>query len=557
MKGAEIVIECLKEQGIKEIFGYPGGAVLDIFNELSKEKGKLNVITSSHEQGACFAAEGYYRASGKISVVLGTSGPGATNLVTGIANAYMDSIPLVVITGNVPIKLFGKRSFQGIDIVKLTETITKKSYQISDVSDIAEAIRDAFYVARNGRPGPVLIDIPKDIQQKDGDYIVSEKKGEKERIKYCHNGSFQEIVKLINESKKPLIYYGGGITQGEASKELIEFSKKISAPMASSLMGLSAVPTSHENYLGMIGMHGHLNVVGALKKSDLLIVLGARFSDRVTGDKEKFSKLAKIIHIDIDEEEIGKNIVPDEFLVGDVKSILDELSKSVEVKNDLKWLEKCKKVPPKIEEQPIKYRIKPSKVLATINKNKDDDAVLVTDVGQHQMWSAQYSTFTTPRTFITSGGLGAMGFGLGAAIGAYVGTNRQTILITGDGSFHMNLNELATARKLNLPITIIIFDNNSLGMVRQWQTLFYDENYSNTTLNLPTNYEYLAKSFGAEYFEINEASDVEKTIKDAIKNEKLSIVNVKIDTDEMVLPMIPAGKHLDEMILTNSKLNLN
>lgn len=554
MKGAKIVIECLKEQGIKHIFGYPGGAVLDIFNELYNDSESLKAIISSHEQGACFAAEGYYRASGKCSVVLGTSGPGATNLVTGIANAYMDSIPLVIITGNVPRALFGKRSFQGIDIIKVTHSITKKNYQVKNIEELADTLRDAFSFAASGRPGPILIDIPKDIQQEDTEYLFKQIKKEKEKVGFDINGDFQEIITLINESKKPLIYYGGGILAGDACKELIAFAEKIKSPIASSLMGLSAVPTSHPNYLGMIGMHGHLSVTEALKNCDVLITLGARFSDRVTGDKEKFSQLAKIIHVDIDENEIGKNIEPLFSIVGDIKEVLNEFLLKTKEKKSTNWLLECTKIPSTVEEIESNLRIKPSDVFSCINKYKADNAVVITDVGQHQIWAAQHSTFETPRTFITSGGLGAMGFGLGAAIGSYLGTENQTILITGDGSFHMNFNELATAKKLELPIVIILFDNNTLGMVRQWQTLFYKENYSNTTLNLPTNYEFLAKTFDAEYFEISNRNDVENTLKKALSCNKLTLVNIKINIDEMVLPIIPAGKHFDDMILTNSKL---
>ena len=546
-KGAKIIVDCLIEQGVEYVFGYPGGQIIDTFDELYKAKDKITQILTSHEQGAAHAADGYARATGKVGVVIATSGPGATNIVTGIANAYMDSVPMVAITGNVPVSLLGRDSFQEVDIAGITIPITKHNYIVKDVNNLADTIREAFYIARSGRPGPVLIDVPKDVQQKECEYTPQKPK---EYVpKFNENQpSIDEAAKIISQAQRPLLYVGGGCIISNASKQLKEFAEHIDAPVASSLMGLGAMDANHKLYLGMIGMHGHAGVAKALKECDAVIAIGARFSDRVAGDRTKFAKHAKIVHIDIDNAEIDKNVATHSHVMGDVKQALECLKSKIKKAKHTEWVDACRGY---VAQFPLKRcgtDLCIRKVVEKVNELSPAETVIATDVGQHQMWTAQSYKFALPRTFLTSGGLGTMGYGLGAAIGAAMATKKRTVLFTGDGSFHMNMNELATAVKLNLPITIFLVNNNTLGMVRQWQTLFYQKHYSSTTLNLPTNYMKLADAFGAKGYILDKDADIEKVVKKALSDEGTVLVDCRINTDEYVLPMVPPGKTTDDII---------
>ncbi len=546
-KGAKIIVDCLIEQGVEYVFGYPGGQIIDTFDELYKARDKITQILTSHEQGASHAADGYARVTGKVGVVIATSGPGATNIVTGIANAYMDSVPMVAITGNVPVSLLGRDSFQEVDIAGITIPITKHNYIVKDVTKLADTIREAFMIAKSGRPGPVLIDVPKDVQQKECEYTP--KKPEEYVPKFdATQPSVDDAVKIIAEAKKPLLYVGGGCIISNASKALTEFAEHIDAPVASSLMGLGAIDANHRLYLGMIGMHGHAGVAKALKECDAVIAIGARFSDRVAGDRTKFARHAKIVHIDIDNAEIDKNVVSTAHVMGDVKLSLEYLKSKLKKAKNAEWVNACRGY---INEFPLKRcgtNLCIRKVVEKVNELSPADGIIATDVGQHQMWTAQSYKFALPRTFLTSGGLGTMGYGLGASIGAALASKKRVVLFTGDGSFHMNLNELATAVKLNLPITIFLVNNNTLGMVRQWQTLFYQKHYSSTTLNLPTDYMKLAEAFGAKGFVLDKDADIDATVKKALSCDGTVLVECRINTDEYVLPMVPPGKTTDDMI---------
>ena len=546
-KGAKIIVDCLIEQGVEYVFGYPGGQIIDTFDELYKARDKITQILTSHEQGASHAADGYARVTGKVGVVIATSGPGATNIVTGIANAYMDSVPMVAITGNVPVSLLGRDSFQEVDIAGITIPITKHNYIVKDITKLADTIREAFMIAKSGRPGPVLIDVPKDVQQGMCEYTP--KKPEEYVPKFDKTQtSIDEAVKIISESKKPLLYIGGGCIISNASKSLTEFAEHIDAPVASSLMGLGAVDSDNRLYLGMIGMHGHAGVAKALKECDAVIAVGARFSDRVAGDRTKFARQAKIVHIDIDNAEIDKNVVSTAHVMGDVKQALDYLKTKLGKAKHTEWVDACRGY---VNEFPLKRcgtNLCVRKVIEKVNELSPADRIVATDVGQHQMWTAQSYKFHTPRTFLTSGGLGTMGYGLGASIGAALASKKRVVMFTGDGSFHMNLNELATAVKLDLPITIFLVNNNTLGMVRQWQTLFYQKHYSSTTLNLPTDYMKLAEAFGAKGFVLDKDSDIDAVVKKALSCDGTVLVECRINTDEYVLPMVPPGKTTDDMI---------
>ncbi len=544
IKGAAAIVKCLLEQNATTVFGYPGGQIIDLFDELYKEP-KITQILTSHEQGAAHAAEGFARATGKVGVVIATSGPGATNLVTGIADAYLDSIPLVAITGNVPVSLLGRDSFQEVDIAGITMPITKHNFIVKDPDDLADCIRRAFYIARSDRPGPVLVDVPKNVQQALVEY---EQKPVEEPHKPPMQADITDSVEIINRSKRPVIYAGGGCIASGASSELIEFAKRIKAPVAMSVMGLSAVPTSSEYCAGMIGMHGHASVAHLIDESDLVIAIGARFSDRVAGDRSKFCKHAKIIHIDIDAAEIDKNIVCSAHIRGDVKQVLKLLNMVVNEKSDAYMLDLNAKLKAKYPLPACRGKLSPRTVIDCVSKNATD-AVVATDVGQHQMWVAQGYSFNAPRSFLTSGGLGTMGFGMGAAIGGAVATGKRAVLFTGDGSFHMNLNELATATRLNLPLTVFVFDNRTLGMVRQWQTLFYSERYSSTDLDAnKTDFIKLAQAFGAKGFRLDDDKDAPNVIKAALEHNGVSVVDCIIDKDEFVLPMIPPGKGMGDII---------
>ncbi|WP_105615975.1 biosynthetic-type acetolactate synthase large subunit [Vallitalea okinawensis] len=550
MKGADIVVECLKEQNVDTIFGYPGGAVLNIYDSLYKNKEKIKHILTSHEQGASHAADGYARATGKVGVVIATSGPGATNLVTGIATAYMDSVPMVAITGNVPVSLLGKDSFQEVDIAGVTMPITKHNYIVKDINKLADTLREAFYIAKEGRPGPVLVDIPKDITALEADYQPKQPRVIQRNTDEVSDLKLDQAVELINNSEKPFIYAGGGIIKADAAEELLEFVEKIQAPITSSLMGLGGFPGDHQLFTGMIGMHGTKASNLGVTKSDLLIVIGARFSDRVVSNVKKFAKNAKVLHIDVDPAEINKNVLTHESLIGDVKLVLDALSKRLKPIKREEWVGEICDIK---EKYPLKYGdhgLKAQYVIEKIYEVTNGEAIITTEVGQHQMWAAQYYKYTKPRTFLSSGGLGTMGYGLGACIGAQVGMpDKQVINIAGDGSFRMNLNELATAVEYKLPLIVVIINNHALGMVRQWQTLFYDGRYSHTTLDRGTDFVKLAEAFGMLGFNVRGKDEVEDVLKKALEHQGPVLINCEIDPDDKVFPMVAPGASIENLIM--------
>ena len=549
LTGAEILIKSLIDENVETIFGYPGGAVLNIYDEIYKYKDQLNHVLTCHEQGAAHAADGYARATGKVGVCIATSGPGATNLVTGIATAYMDSVPMVAITGNVTTPLLGKDSFQEVDIKGITMPITKHNYIVRDVNELQNVIKEAFYIAQSGRPGPVLIDIPKDVTAHKAEYTKLFPKEVLRSTDKIKESDIKEVVKLINECERPFIYAGGGIGISGATEELVAFAEKINAPVSTSLMANSEFPNDNELYTGMIGMHGtKASNIGATK-CDLLITLGARFSDRVIS-KQDHIKNAKIIHIDVDPAEINKNIKVDAFVIGDMKVVLEKLIPLLDSKKNQEWLDKINSL--KVENADINYdRTTPELLFKKLNDlNTEGNFVISTEVGQHQMWAAQNFKFKKHRTFITSGGLGTMGYGLGAAIGAQVGRpDRQVINIAGDGSFGMNCNEFVTAVKNKLPMIEIVMNNNCLGMVRQWQTLFYGERYSETTLDRPTDYVKLAEAFGGKAYRITKADDVERILKEALEySDGPVLIDYVIDTDKKVFPMVAPGAPIDQIM---------
>ena len=550
VKGAKIIVNCLLEQGVKYVFGYPGGAVLDIFDELYQAKDRLTQVLTSHEQGAAHAADGYARVTGKTGVVLATSGPGATNLVTGIANAYMDSVPMVAITGNVAVSLLGRDSFQEVDIAGITMPVTKHSYIVKNIHELADTLREAFLIASSGRPGPVLVDIPKNIQQELCDYVPLSPTPCITEFQATQSG-IGKTAELLKKSEKPILYIGGGVIASNATDRLLRFAEAQSIPIASSMMGLGAVPFDHPLYLGMIGMHGHAGVAKALTECDTVIAVGARFSDRVATNREKFGTQKSIIHLDIDLAEIDKNVRSDAHICGDAGQILAHLATLLPPAKHTAWVKACRNY---VKASPLKRTSDPlcaREILKSIRALTPDEQIVVTDVGQHQMWTAQSFSFKKPRTFLTSGGLGTMGYGLGAAIGAsFALQNNPIVLITGDGSFHMNLNELVTAVKYNLPVKIFLFNNHALGMVRQWQTLFYEGRYSSTTLNLPTDYKKLSEAFGAKSLSLEKDAYIEKTVKAALSTPGPVLVDCRISQDAFVLPMVPAGKTVD-MIITD------
>lgn len=553
LRGAQILIETLIEQGVTDIFGYPGGQVIDIYDALYEYRDKIKHVLTAHEQGASHAADGYSRATGKVGVCLATSGPGATNLVTGIATAMLDSIPMVAITGNVPCSLIGKDSFQEVYITGVTLPITKHNYFVSDVADLADIVREAFAIAKSGRPGPVLIDIPKDVQQALCEY-QPQPAVEKIPLKKVKESCIDEAVAMIAAAKKPYIYVGGGAAGLGLGKQIEAFADKIGAVIGCSFMGLSAVPQECERFLGMQGMHGHYASSMAQNESDLIIGLGVRFSDRATGNIAKFAKQSKIIQLDPDSAEINKNVRVDLGIVGDMEDAFKRIAEKCEEKENIDWLlqvNKLKKEEERFEEEiaaAAKVPLTPKQVFDEINKAKLPDTIIVTDVGQHQMWAAQYAVFDGPRRFVSSGGLGTMGFGLGAAIGAYVATKDPVVLITGDGSFGMNLNELATAVSYKIPVVIVLMNNGVLGMVRQWQTLFFGKRYSETVLGRKTDFVALAKSFGAEGVLAETQVEFKKAFEEAIKAGKPTVIDVRIDKDELVLPMLPPGGAIGDII---------
>ncbi len=553
LTGAQILIQTLIEQGVTDVFGYPGGQVINIYDALYEYKDKINHVLTAHEQGASHAADGYSRATGKVGVCIATSGPGATNLVTGIATAMLDSIPMVAITGNVPNSLIGKDSFQEIDITGVTLPITKHNFFVKRIEDLADTIRQAFKIAKSGRPGPVLIDIPKDVQVGVYEYqpqpIV-----EKEPLPMVEEDIIDKAVQLIAESKKPYIYVGGGVAGLGLGEEIAAFAEKIDAVIGCSFMGLSAIPQESERFLGMQGMHGHYASSMSQNEADLILAVGVRFSDRATGNVSKFAKQSKIIQLELDSAELNKNVRVDLGVVGDVEDAFKRIAAKCEQKSNSDWIfrvNQLKKEEKQFEEEiaaASTAALTPKQVFDIINELKPDATITTTDVGQHQMWAAQYATFDRPRRFVSSGGLGTMGFGMGAAMGAYVATKDPVVLITGDGSFGMNLNELATAVTYNIPLIIVLMNNGVLGMVRQWQTLFFGKRYSNTILARKTDFVKLAESFGADGYLAETPVEFKKAFEAAVKANKPVLIDVRIDKDELVLPMLPPGGAISDII---------
>ena len=544
LNGADILIRCLKEQGTVTVFGYPGGCVLDIYDAIYRD-GTLRHVLTAHEQGAAHAADGYARATGKTGVVIATSGPGATNLVTGIATAYMDSVPLVAVTGNVTVSNLGRDSFQEVDIAGVTMPVTKHNYIVKDVKQLAATVREAFYIANAGRKGPVLIDIPKNIQTEKCEYEETPRK--RHTPKPVSPDSLAGVKAALEGAKRPLILAGGGVIGADAAENLAAFAKKMQAPVCSTLMGLGAYPASDKQFLGMIGMHGTDAAAKAFRRADVIVACGMRFSDRVAGDRAKFREGKTIVQFDVDAAEIDKNVTTDLSVMADLNEIFKALLPQLAQAERREWLKEVAAYRD-YEAEHFDSSLPAYKILSALQKFTDADTPVATDVGQHQMWAAQYCKFEKPRTFITSGGLGTMGFGMGAAIGACVGTGRRTVLVTGDGSFHMNLNELCTAVSQNLPLVILLMDNNTLGMVRQWQTLFYGKRYSQTTLDRKTDYVKLAEAFGAKGYVIAGDADVEPILKKAFAEKMPVLVDCKIGIDDKVLPMIPPGKTFDDII---------
>lgn len=554
MTGADIVIETLIEQGCDTVFGYPGGSVLNIYDSLYLNEERIKHIITAHEQGASHAADGYARATGKVGVVIATSGPGATNLVTGIATAHLDSTPLVAITGNVSVNLIGRDSFQEVDIMGITMPITKHNYIVKDIADLADTIREAFKIAKSGRPGPVLIDIPKDVQVGTADFQPKETVKPDEAF-YATDKEIEDAIKIIKESKRPYIYCGGGVVINEAGEGVMALAEKIDAPIGCSMMGLSAIPRNFKYALGMQGMHGNYAATKAQSEADLVIALGVRFSDRATGNKVKYAENAKIIHIDIDPAEIDKNIYVYQGIISDINNAVTKLVEEIEPMKHDNWMKDVESYVHEMDSVDVNpENIRPFSIIDAVEAHMADDEIIATDVGQHQMWTAQHYPFKQPRTFITSGGLGTMGFGLGAAIGACMGSGKRTVLFTGDGSFGMNLNELATVASNDLPLVIVILNNGVLGMVRQWQTLFYKKHYSSTTLNRQTDFVKLAEAFGVKGYQADNMEEVRAALDEAFASSSPAVINCIIDKDEMVLPMIPAGGAIDQIIVRKKEI---
>ncbi len=547
LNGSEIVVECLKEQGVDTVFGYPGGAILNIYDALYKHSGEIRHILTSHEQGAAHAADGYARATGKVGVCMATSGPGATNLVTGIATAYMDSVPMVAITANVTLPMLGKDSFQEVDIAGVTMPITKHGYIVKNVADLADTIRKAFDIARSGRPGPVLVDITKDVTAAVCEYTPMEIK-QPERIDKGTEADYEKVLEYIRQAKKPFIYLGGGAIISDACEEVREFAEKIDSPVCDTLMGKGAFDGHSPRYTGMIGMHGTKASNLGVSECDLLVALGARFSDRVIGNPKKFAENAKIIHLDVDAAEINKNIRVDASIVGDLKLVLQKLNKALEQQNHEEWMQKVIALK---EKYPLKYdkeKLSCPYVMETIDRVTNGEALISTDVGQHQMWAAQYYHYTKPRTFLSSGGLGTMGYGLGACIGAQVGQpDKICINIAGDGCFRMNMNELATASRYGIPIIQVVINNHVLGMVRQWQTLFYGRRYSQTVLNDKVDFCKVAEALGCDAIRVTKKEEMEPALREAIAKKAPVLIECVIPEDDKVFPMVPAGAPIAEV----------
>ena len=546
ISGSEIVIECLKEQGVDIVFGYPGGAILNVYDALYKHQEEITHVLTSHEQGAAHAADGYARATGKVGVCMATSGPGATNLVTGIATAYMDSVPMVAITANVGVNMLGKDSFQEIDIAGVVMPITKHSFIVKNVEDLAPTIRRAFKIAKSGRPGPVLVDITKDVTAAEAEYTYEEPAVIERKTDTIREEDINKVIEMIKVSRRPYIMAGGGVIISGASEELKEFAEKVDAPVCDTLMGKGAYDGTSERYTGMIGMHGTKVSNLGVSRSDLVIVVGARFSDRVIGNASKFAPNAKIIHIDIDAAEIDKNIPANASIVGDAKEVLTILNSKLPTQSNRSWMAEIKDL---TEKNPVTYDMDHLNGPATIKKIyeiTEGNAIITTDVGQHQMWAAQNYTYKEPRTFLSSGGLGTMGYGVGAAIGAKYGRPDKTVVnIAGDGCFRMNMNEIATAARYKVPIIQVVLNNHVLGMVRQWQNLFYGQRYSNTVLDDSVDFVAVSKALGANASKITSIEEFETEFKKALTADGPTVLDVMIDSDDKVWPMVAPGAAID------------
>lgn len=555
LTGADIIIECLKEQGVDTVFGYPGGTALNLYDALYKHSDEITHYLTSHEQGASHAADGYARATGKVGVCFATSGPGATNLVTGIATAYMDSIPIVAITCNVAVNALGKDTFQEIDIAGVTMPITKHNFIVKDIKDLADTMRKAFNIAEGGRPGPVLVDITKDVTAAVYEYE------KKEPLPLKRGGEINEAavvsaVELIKDAKKPFILVGGGAIVSDASDEIKEFVEKMNAPICETLMGKGSFDSNNPLYTGMIGMHGSKASNLGVSRCDLLVVIGARFSDRVTGNTKTFAKNAKIIHIDIDAAEIDKNIEADASIIGDAKEVLKKINKILPQQDHSQWNEEIDEIKKKFPLHIITDRLNGPLIIRKLHEVTNGDAIITTDVGQHQMWAAQYYNFTKPRKFITSGGLGTMGYGLGAAIGAKVGKPDNVVVnVAGDGCFRMNMNELATATRYNIPVIELVINNHVLGMVRQWQTLFYDKRYSNTTLEDKTDFVKVSEGLGARAYRVTTIEEFEKALREAIELNEPTMIECIIGNDDKVYPMVSPGGNIEDAFDENDLKN--
>ncbi len=546
LNGSEIILECLKEQGVDTIFGYPGGTILNVYDAIYKYGDQFRHVLTSHEQGAAHAADGYARATGKVGVCMATSGPGATNLVTGIATAYMDSIPIVAITANVSVPLLGKDSFQEVDIAGITMPVTKHNFIVKDVNHLADTIRRAFQIARSGRPGPVLVDVTKDVTAAMAEYEPAvpapiEKKTD------ISEEELEQAAALINAAKKPYVLVGGGAILSDAAQEVRAFVKKLQAPVADTLMGKGAFPGTDDLYTGMLGMHGTKTANFGVSQCDLLVVLGARFSDRVIGNAAKFASQAKIVQLDIDPAEVNKNIHVTASVTGDLKASLEKLTERIAPQDHAEWLAKIQELK---AQYPLKYdhqALTGPAVIEEIYRETKGEAIITTDVGQHQMWAAQYYKYTQPRTFLTSGGLGTMGYGLGACIGAKCGCPDKTVInIAGDGCFRMNMNELATASRYGIPVIEVVINNHVLGMVRQWQTLFYDKRYSATILEDKVDFVKVAEGLGVKAVRVTELSQLAPAIRQAVEEKVPYFIDVQIDKDDKVFPMVPAGAPIDQ-----------
>ncbi|MHC1748381.1 MAG: biosynthetic-type acetolactate synthase large subunit [Cellulosilyticaceae bacterium] len=551
LTGAQILIECLLEQSVETVFGYPGGSVLNIYDAIYQYRDRIKHILTAHEQGAAHAADGYARATGKVGVCIATSGPGATNLVTGIATAYMDSVPMVAITGNVGTSLLGKDSFQEVDITGITMPITKHSYIVKDITKLAKTLREAFYIAKSGRPGPVLVDIPKNITAQLCEYVAEIPQKVVRQVHTIKQRDISEAVKLINTSKKPLIYSGGGIIRSEAEVELLEFAEKLQSPVATSFMGIGGFSELHPLSTGLIGMHGSKASNMATTECDLLIAFGARFSDRVISNVDEFAPHAKILHIDVDPAEIGKNIKVDVAIIGDLKEVLITLNDLLSQQEHNTWLTQIRHWK---EEFHFDYQrdetLRPQFIMENIYEITKGEAIIATEVGQHQMWAGQFYKYTAPKTLISSGGLGTMGYGTGASIGAQLGRpNERVVHIAGDGSFRMNCNELSTIRYYHIPVIIVVMNNNVLGMVRQWQTIFYEARYSETTLDRGPDFTKLAYAYHIKAYDVYTQEEFTTFFKMALQENEPAVLNCHIGPDEKVLPMVAPGAAINELIL--------